>query len=149
MIFAEYFFHLPISPSVAFSYLANPENDPHWQSSCVSAKLSGATVQVGGGYHIVFNFLGRKMEFECEVTQVQPDSEYAFKVLKGSFHYEGRYSFSPHANGTQVHWQFSAEPGKFFGILPASLLRKVLISQIEKDTVTLAKILSQPVAVVA
>lgn len=142
MIHAEYTFTLPVAPARAFAYMSNPASDTSWQSSCVSVELLGPVPAPGCRYRIVFSFLGRKMEFTGEITVLEPECEYAFKVIEGSFYYEGRYSLRPHADGTEVHWQFSAEPGKFFGILPASLLRKVLISQVEKDAVTLARLLS-------
>lgn len=149
MIHAEHTYTLPVAPAVAFAYLSNPANDQQWQDSCVSAQLLGPAPAVGCRYRIVFNFLGREMRFTSEITTLEPDREYAFKVVEGAFHYEGRYSVRAHADGTEVHWQFSAQPGKFFGILPASLLRKVLISQIEKDAVTLARLLKAENAIAA
>ena len=141
MIHADYTYTLPVAPAQAFAYLSNPANDSEWQNACVSAELLDPAPVVGCRYNIVFSLLGRKMKFVSEITLIEPDREYAFKVIDGSFYYEGRYSFRPHAHGTEVHWQFAAEPGNFFGILPASLLRKVLISQVEKDSVTLARLL--------
>jgi hypothetical protein len=149
MIHADYIYTLPVSPAVAFSYLSNPGNDAEWQASCVSAELLGPVPKVGCRYNIVFSFLGRKMQFVGEITKLEADHDYAFKVIDGSFYYEGRYTLRPHPVGTEVHWQFAADPGKFFGILPASLLRKVLISQIEKDAVTLARKLTDTLAVAA
>jgi len=145
MIHAEYTYTLPVPPARAFAYLSNPANDKEWQASCVSAELLSAQPAVGCRYNIVFSFLGRKMQFVGEITTLQADSEYAFKVVDGSFYYEGRYSLRPHPDGTEVFWRFDAEPGKFFGILPASLLRKVLISQIEKDSTKLALLFKESV----
>ena len=139
MIHADYRYTLPVSPSAAFDYLANPANDAQWQSSCSQAELLGPAPEVGCRYRIVFNFLSRKMNFTGEISERILDQEYGFKVVDGAFYYEGRYSFRPVEEGVEVHWQFAAEPGKFFGILPASLIRKVLISQVEKDVVTLRK----------
>ncbi len=149
MIHADYRYTLPVTPARVFSYLSNPANDKQWQASCVSAELLGAAPQVGCRYTIVFNFLGRKMAFTGEITELEADREYAFKVIEGAFHYAGRYSLRPHVDGTELHWQFAAEPGKFFGILPVSLVRKVLLSQIEKDMVTLARVLHPHGAVAA
>jgi hypothetical protein len=139
MIHADHRYTLPVSPAEAFAYLANPANDAEWQSSCDRAELLGPVPEPGCRYRIVFNFLGRKMNFLAHITERQPDSEYAFAVIEGSFHYEGRYSFKPVDGGVEVHWQFAAEPGKFFGILPTTLIRKVLISQVEKDVLTLRR----------
>ena len=141
MIHADYRYTLPVSPAEAFAYLSNPANDTQWQSSCNAVELLAPKPlpDIGCRYTIVFNFLSRKMNFVAEITERKPDSEYAFKVLEGPFYYEGRYNFRPHTDGVEVHWQFGAEPGKFFGIIPSSILRKVLISQIENDVVTLRK----------
>lgn len=149
MIHAEYTSILPVAPARVFAYVSNPANDKEWQASCVSAELLGATPAVGCTYKIVFDFVGRKMAFTGEITALEPNREYAFKVVEGAFHYEGRYSLRPHDGGTELRWQFAAEPGRFFGILPVSLVRKVLLSQIEKDMVTLAHTLQRdPVLVV-
>jgi carbon monoxide dehydrogenase subunit G len=142
VIHADYTYTLPVPPAEAFVYLSNPANESEWQSSCVSAELLGPAPVAGCRYNIVFSFLGRKMTFTSEITVSEPDREYAFKVIEGPFYIEGRYSLRPHTNGTEVRWQFGAEPGTFFGILPITLLRKVLISQVEKDFVTLARLLT-------
>ena len=149
MIYADYTAILPFAPARVFAYLSNPANDRHWQASCVGAELLGAAPAVNCRYRIAFNFLGRKMAFTGEITALEPDREYAFKVVEGPFHYEGRYSLRPHTEGTALHWRFAAEPGGFFGILPVSLVRKVLLSQIEKDMATLARVLQSGHAVAA
>lgn len=142
MIHAAYTHILPVPPEVAFPYLSNPGNDVEWQSSCIKAELLGEVPAVGCRYNITFNFLGRKMEFIGEITTLEADHDYSFRVIEGSFYYEGRYTVTSHPEGSKIYWQFAAEPGKFFGILPASLLRKVLVSQIEKDLVALARMFS-------
>lgn len=140
MIHADYHYHLDVDPEEGFDYLANPLNDQYWQSSCAAVDMSGVPA-VGAHYKIKFNFLGRIMDFACRITEREPLKRYAFEVLEGPFIYRGCYDFTPTENGLGVHWQFAAEPGRFFGILPASLLRKVLISQIERDLVKLRRLL--------
>lgn len=139
MIHADYRYTLPVSPAEAFAYLSNPANDAQWQSSCSAVELLAPQPDVGCRYKIVFNFLSRKMNFLAEIIERTPDREYAFKVIDGPFYYEGRYTLRPHQDGVEIYWQFVAEPGKFFGIVPATILRKVLISQIESDVVKLRK----------
>jgi carbon monoxide dehydrogenase subunit G len=139
MIEASFDFLLPVPPEQAFDYLAEPANDPAWQAACQSAELLDSPCRVGSRYRIVFSLLGRNMQFQCEVTERERASVHAFRAVEGSFTYRGRYRFEAHAQGTRVHWHFAAEPGSFFGLLPASLLRKVLLSQIERDTEALAR----------
>lgn len=139
MINAEYRFTLPIAPEIAFDYLSNPENDSDWQSSCAECILLDDGPKVGCRYQIVFSFLGRKMNFQAEITDMDVPNRYGFRVVEGPFKYEGRYHISSHPDGAEVHWQFDAEPGRFFGILPVGLIKKVLISQVEKDSTALRK----------
>ncbi len=132
---------LDVPRSRLFNYLSNPANDLHWQASCVEARLLQDSTEVGSRYAIVFSFLGRRMNFECQITCVEAPARYGFKVLQGSFQYEGLYRFEEAEDGTRLHWQFDVEPGRFFGIVPVSLLKKVLVSQIEKDFAKLATLL--------
>lgn len=144
MITVEHRFTLPAPPARAFVVLAQPENDPLWQSACRSATLHQAPCALGSHYDIVFDFLGRGMRFECEIIRHAPGESYAFKVVTGSFHYEGHYHFEAAAGDqTQVLWRFSAEPGSFFGLIPTGLIRKVLLSQFERDVPALQALCAQ------
>jgi uncharacterized protein YndB with AHSA1/START domain len=140
-IHAEHRYHLDTPPETAFAYLSDPSHDAEWQGSCVEAQLiDAAPVAVGTRYRILFSFMGRKTPFVGRVTELSPHTEYAFESVEGPFAYHGRYSFRPAAEGgVDVHWQFWTEPGRFFGLIPATLLRKVLVTQVEKDVVGLRK----------
>lgn len=133
MIEAEYTFDLPVPKDVVFAFISDPRNDMHWQSSCDGVELVDLAPSVGCRYRILFNFLGRKMHFLAEITEYEVPTQYSFRVMEGPFIYKGRYALSECEGGTRVKWQFSAEPGKFFGVIPAVLLRKVLIAQVQRD----------------
>jgi len=141
MIHAEHRYHLDVSPERAFEYLAHPGRDAEWQASCLASRLLDDEPRVGGRYDIEFSFMGRRARFVGRITERTPPAEYAFEVVEGPFLYHGRYSFRPAeaGGGVDVHWQFWAQPARFFGILPASLLRKVLVSQVESDVAKLRK----------
>ncbi|WP_217808626.1 SRPBCC family protein [Derxia lacustris] len=142
MIEARHSYTLPVSPELAFDYLSNPANDAEWQASCDACELLDGAPAVGARYRIDFAFLSRRMKFVAEITALEAPSRYAFRVIDGPFRYEGEYRLAPHADGVAVDWRFAADPGRFFGILPASLLRKVLVSQVEKDVPRLAALLT-------
>lgn len=142
MIEAEHTYTLPVTPAQAYACLRNPARDKEWQAACVDAELLDAVPAPGCRYRIFFSLLGRSMHFLCEIVDLQENETCLFRTLEGPFQYEAHYRLRPHAQGTEVHWRFTTEPGRFFGILPASLLRKVLVSQVEKDALTLARLLS-------
>lgn len=147
MIHSEYRYHLEVPPAKAFEYLSNPAHDQEWQASCTESVMLNDKTGVGARYRIVFSFMSRRMNFVCEVTDHQPHAEYAFQVVEGPFHYAGRNSLTPADDGgVNVHWQFWAKPARFFGIVPDVLLRKLLVSQVEKDVAGLReRFASQPV----
>ncbi|PVZ16367.1 MULTISPECIES: SRPBCC family protein [unclassified Pseudomonas] len=147
MIRAEYQRTLALPRASVFAYLSDPSNDLLWQGSCVEASLLDGSTAPGARYRIKFSFLGKKMDFDCRILASEPCQHYSFEVLEGPFKYVGQYRFADTAQGhTDLHWQFDVEPGRFFGILPVSLLRKVLISQVEKDLANLETLLLQATA---
>jgi ribosome-associated toxin RatA of RatAB toxin-antitoxin module len=143
MIKAEYEFDLPVPPKEAFALLSDPEQDPVWQSACTEARLLNGAPRPGGQYEITFQLIGKRMTFTCEITEFEPGRRSKFHVLEGPFRYVGTYDYSEREDGTtHVHWVFDVDPGEFFGIMPNSLLRKVLVSQVKKDSGRLARTLA-------
>ncbi len=148
MIKVEQSYLLPMPIEVVFAYISDARNELHWQSSCKKVEtVSPSNTGVGTRYRIYFEFLGREMEFEVEVTALVVPHHYAYNTLSGPMYYEGEYRFTPIGNGTQIDWTFAAEPGGFFGILPRTLLKKVLSKQVETDIGRLRQILGAQHAV--
>ncbi|MGW9030031.1 SRPBCC family protein [Streptomyces sp. NPDC055722] len=144
MIKAEHTFDLPVPPKKAFALLSDPARDPDWQSACVETRLLDGPARAGGRYEITFQLIGKRMTFTVEITEFDPGHRSRFQVLEGPFHYLGTYDYTEHEDGTTgVHWTFDAEPGDFFGIMPKSLVKKLLVSQVKKDSGKLAATLGQ------
>jgi len=140
VIHAEYRFSLPVSPDRAFAVLSDPNRDPEWQSACVGTRLLEGSPGIGCRYEITFQMLGRRMSFTVEITDFEPGRHSRFAVVEGPFRYVGNYHYHERDDGTvEVHWTFDVEPGEFFGILPKSLMRKVLINQVKKDSSRLSE----------
>jgi hypothetical protein len=140
MIRAEYRFNLPVPPGRAFEMLSDPARDPDWQSACVGTRLLDGAPGVGCRYEITFQMLGRRMSFTVQITEFEPGRHSRFAVLEGPFRYVGSYLYTAQEDGTtDVHWTFDVEPGDFFGIMPKSLMKKVLVSQVKKDSGNLRK----------
>jgi ribosome-associated toxin RatA of RatAB toxin-antitoxin module len=144
MIKAEYTFDLPVPPKEAFALLSDPARDPEWQSACAETRLLNGAARPGCRYEITFQLIGRRMSFTVEITEFEPGHRSKFQVLEGPFRYIGTYDYTEHEDGsTGVHWMFDVEPGEYFGIMPKSLLKKVLINQVKKDSGKLAEQLTQ------
>lgn len=140
LIEARHEFILPVAPERAFALLSDPEQDPVWQTACVSSKLLDGPPHVGGRYEITFKLIGKTMPFTVEITTFEPGVLSEFRSLEGPFGYVGSYAYTPvEDQGTLVRWKFDVEPGDYFGITPKSLVRKLLVSQVKSDTEKLAK----------
>jgi hypothetical protein len=138
MIRAEHWFVLPGSPAEAFAVLSDPARDPDWVTACLRTTLLDGPPAPGRRYEITFDFLGRIMDFLVEINVFEPAQHSRFTTLAGPFHYIGNYRYNLQPDGsTEVHWTFDVEPGEFFGLMPDSLIRKFLVSQVEKDAAAL------------
>ncbi|MER6147934.1 SRPBCC family protein [Streptomyces hirsutus] len=141
---AEYEFDLPVPPKEAFAWLSDPARDPEWQAGCVDTKLLNGAAREGCRYEITFALIGKRMTFTVDITAYEPGRRSRFHVVDGPFGYTGTYDYTERPDGTTgVHWTFDVEPGDYFGIMPKSLLRKVLVSQVKKDSGRLADRLAQ------
>jgi carbon monoxide dehydrogenase subunit G len=144
MIRAEYQFRLPVPAQQAFEIISDPTRDPVWQASCLEARLTDGPLGAGCTYEVVFQMLGRRLEFTVEITDFEPGRISRFAVLEGPFRYIGAYEYSDNGDGTtDIHWTFDVDPGEYFGIMPKALLKKVLVSQVKKDISKLNRQLAQ------
>ena len=139
MINAELQFTLPVPPEEAFNQLSDPAKDPEWQSACVKTRLLNGPAEAGCRYEITFRLIGRQMKFTVEILAYEPGVCSEFKTLEGPFGYVGRHDYTKREDGTaDVHWRFDVDPGDYFGITPHSLVKKLLIAQVKKDSGRLA-----------
>ena len=141
----EYFLNVP--QQQVFEYLSQPVNDSEWQSSCKEVRTGLGTPGVGFCYTICFRFLSREMIFDMEVFDYQPYRSFGYRTVSGPMAFRGFYRFEAVDNATRLHWTFEAEPGGFFGIVPQSVLKKVLTKQVQADLSCLEKLLSATHAV--
>lgn len=151
MIYAEYEFELPCSCEDAYQLLSQPQFDAVWQDACVGCEVETNTSgNEGLHYSIEFNFLGRRMAFQCVGSERIEHRMFGFHSLEGPFSYRGRYDFKPLPSGEQskaprcsVHWQFWVETKGFFGIIPDIILKKTLESQYQRDVKTLTTLIQE------
>ena len=149
MIDAEHRFTLPVSPGEAFDLLSNPARDPEWQPACVEARLLDGAARAGCRYQVTFQLIGRRMSFTGEILAYEPGVCSEFKTVDGPFGYVGRYEYDERADDTtDVYWTFQVDPGDYFGIMPLTLVRKLLVAQVKKDSGRLAQRLRRTAHVV-
>ena len=69
--------------------------------------------------------MGRTIDADIEITDLQPDARYAFKGVSGPLRPVGKYTFSPVEEGTMVTFTLDA---------PLSGLKKLLMSNAVKKS---------------
>jgi uncharacterized protein YndB with AHSA1/START domain len=92
-----------------FAFFADAENDPRWRPAVMEIRREGP-VGVGARYEQkVAGPGGRAVPADIEVTEYEPESRVAFRVVAGPVRPEGEYRFAPVAEGTQVTFALRCE----------------------------------------
>jgi ligand-binding SRPBCC domain-containing protein len=141
MATADHSISIDAPAATVFGYLTDPENATVWQSSLLEARFSpDGPVQKGTRISEVRKVLGRRIESEVEVTEVEPSRTFAGRVVSGPVPWEFRYTFDEANGGTRLSFHMEGEPGGFFR-LAEPLVVKIVTKQIEGDFATLKELL--------
>lgn len=108
-----------------FTYLSDLERQPEWvRNASEVRKTVGGPTKVGTTFHVVGKTLGRPMESDCEVTEYDPPSVYAWRGTSGPIRLEMRFTLT--AEGpltTRVTQAAEAEAGGAFRLARPILAR--------------------------
>lgn len=129
----KYTINLPLEQT--FSFITNPSNDCKWMSSCL-----GVEIKTEDTYDVIFKFFGKKLKFSAK-SSASAFSTYTYETTSGPLFYKGSYQFQPSENGTLIQWNFTADPGKFFGLVSSGILRKALDKQADTDIKNLMELI--------
>jgi ribosome-associated toxin RatA of RatAB toxin-antitoxin module len=140
MIRAEHRFHLPTPVHGAFSLLSDVTRESKWRPTCVESVMIRDEGGVGNRYRVAHDMVGRHMKFIVEMRRDQANERSDFEAVEGPFKFTVVYEFA-HAvdDSTEVSWCFTADAAKYFGIIPESLIEKVVTDQMEIDMAGLAE----------
>jgi uncharacterized membrane protein len=95
-----------------YTYVADLRNAPQWQSWLQTVQQQGQT-RKGIKVHQSGQWMGRKLEFDSEITEYEPDRKFSF-TASSPFPYTLSNSFGQHDGGTRIESQLLGEPGGFF-----------------------------------
>lgn len=96
-------------------YAGNPENAPVWYAKIVSVRsLTPPPVAVGSQVVFVADFLGRRLEYTYEVTELEPARRMVMRTAEGPFPMETTYTWAPVGEGrTRMTLRNRGEPAGF------------------------------------
>jgi hypothetical protein len=123
------------------AYLWDPANDQEWIGGLRSARLvTAAPVTVGSRVQRVASFLGRRVEYLNEITELTPD-RLAMRSVRAPFPMRITYQLrDAGAGGTEVAVRIEGDTGRFYALAGPFLARAVHRS-VSRDLRTLKRVL--------
>jgi uncharacterized membrane protein len=123
------------------AYLRDPANDTTWIGGLRSARLlTAAPVAVGSRVERVASFLGRRVEYVNEITELTAD-RLAMRSVRSPFPMRVTYGHRPATDGaTEVSVRVEGDAGRFYALL-APLLGVAVRRSIARDLRNLKRVL--------
>ncbi len=97
-------------------------------------------LEVGSRFTEVREFMGRRVESMMEVTSLEPERDFSFRVVKGPVPFAVRHLLAPAGEGTRLTLQGEGEPGGFFK-LAGPLVGRAVKRQSAADLARLKEVL--------
>lgn len=124
-----------------FAYLTDSEKLPEWQSMVSESRQeSPGPMGVGTRVSNVRNFLGRRMEFQAEVTVYEPPERFDLRVVSGPVPFQISHTLEPMETATTIKVEVQGEPGGFFKLAEPVVGRQAE-RQFKSDFATLKDLL--------
>src|SRR6266851_2520810 len=123
------------------AYLREPDNDPRWIGGIQSARLlAPRPVNVGSQVERVATFLGRRIEYVNEITELT-DDHLTMRSVRSPFPMRVTYGFVPSADEhTQVSVRVEGDPSGLYN-LASPLLNAAVHRSIVGDLRRLKRLL--------
>ena len=129
-------------PEVA-AYMIDPAHDPEWIGGVREVRMeTPPPLVVGSRVGRVAHFLGRRVEYVNEVTELDPDRVLDMRSVRAPFPMRVTYSFEAVDGGaaTIVRNRVRGAPGRFFALFGPLLAPQVKRS-VQKDLERLRDVL--------
>ena len=128
-------------PAIVMAFASDPTNDPAWIGGIRSVDiLSQDPVGPGTTVRRVASFLGRKIGYTTEITDLEPGVRLTMRSLAGPFPLAVTYGFEPTTTGTRMTIRNTGDPKGFFR-LTKPLLKAAIRRNVRRDLAALKSLL--------
>lgn len=125
------------------SYACDPSHAPTWYVNIQSVEwLTAPPVQVGSQMAFVAHFLGRRLAYTYEVTELVPGERMVMRTAEGPFPMQTTYVFASEGTGSRMTLRNQGEP-KGFSRLMAPLMARMMRRAMTRDLAKLREILDR------
>ena len=129
------------APAEVSAYAGDPTNAPAWYVNIESVEWrTPAPVAVGSRMDFVAKFLGRRIAYTYEVTELVPGVRLVMQTAQGPFPMRTTYTWEPVDSGTRMALRNTGEPAGF-SRLAAPILATAMRRAMTKDLAALKRIL--------
>ena len=95
-------------------FSADPSNAPAWYVNIKSVAWHGdPEIAVGAKVDFAAQFLGRTLRYTYEIVDYVEGERLVMRTAQGPFPMQTTYTWTDHANGTEMTLQNSGEPSGF------------------------------------
>jgi uncharacterized protein YndB with AHSA1/START domain len=122
-------------PAEVAAYMIDPAHDPEWIGGVRAVRLeTDPPVRVGTRVARVASFLGRRVEYVNEITELDPERVLDMRSVKAPFPMRVTYTFDARDGGTAttVRNRARGNPGGFFALF-GPLLAPLVKRAVQKD----------------
>ena len=126
---------------VVASFAADPTNAPEWYDNIESVEWrTSPPAGVGTVVGFVARFLGRRLEYDYEIVELEPGVRLVMRTSEGPFPMETTYTWQAVDGGTRMTLRNRGEPAGF-SRLAAPLMAPAMRRANRKDLAKLKAIL--------
>jgi uncharacterized membrane protein len=123
------------------AYMIDPANDPTWIGGVREVRMeTPPPVRTGSRVARVASFLGRRVEYVNEVTDLDPERVLDMRSVKAPFPMRVTYSFEDDGAATIVRNRVRGDPGGFFALF-GPVLAPLVKRSVQRDLERLRDVL--------
>ena len=126
---------------VVASYAGDPTHAPEWYANIRSVEWRTAPpIAVGSQIDFVAQFLGRRLAYTYEISELTPGERLVMRTAQGPFPMETTYTWEPFDEGTRMTLRNRGEPSGF-ACVAAPVMDRTIRRATSKDLARLKSIL--------